>query len=149
RTGLREMGVNFFHNNIGQPGGDRIGGMLNPSTNLSGPNSVSIPEQAVGVPNVYTRPFGDAFSLFFSGLANFPFSVVVSLLEQNALAKTLAEPTLVALSGQEAFFLAGGELPIPISTGLGAVNVQFKKFGIQLKFTPTVLGDGLVNLHLA
>jgi pilus assembly protein CpaC len=73
---------------------------------------------------------------------------VVSLLEQNQLAKTLAEPTLVAMTGQEARFLAGGEFPIPLSTGLGGLSVLFKKFGIQLKFLPTVLSDGVINLHL-
>src|SRR5262249_49497104 len=73
----------------------------------------------------------------------------VSLLEQNQLAKTLAEPTLVAMTGQEARFLAGGEFPIPLASGFGTVQVEFKKFGIQLKFTPTVLSDGLINLKLA
>ena len=51
----------------------------------------------------------------------------------------LAEPTLVTLSGQEARFLAGGELPVPLASALGALNVTWKKFGIQLGFTPTVL----------
>ena len=74
---------------------------------------------------------------------------MLSLLESTGMAKLLAEPTLVALSGQEARFLAGGEFPIPMSTGLGATAVQWKKFGIMLSFTPTVVGDGLLNLKLA
>jgi len=53
------------------------------------------------------------------------------------------------MSGQEARFLAGGEFPIPYSTGLGAVTVQWKKFGIMLAFTPTVISDGILNLKLA
>src|SRR6185369_6598768 len=57
--------------------------------------------------------------------------------------------TLVALSGQEARFLAGGEFPIPTSAGLGATQVQWKKFGIILNFTPTVLDEGTINLRLA
>jgi len=60
----------------------------------------------------------------------------------------LAEPTLVALSGQEAKFLVGGEFPIPMSTGLGQVAVQWKKFGIILNFTPTVISDGALHLKL-
>jgi pilus assembly protein CpaC len=60
----------------------------------------------------------------------------------------LAEPTLVAMTGQEAKFLAGGEVPIPVASVLGQVTVEFKQFGIQLKFVPTVLGDGNISLKL-
>jgi pilus assembly protein CpaC len=73
---------------------------------------------------------------------------MLTLLESSGLAKMLAEPTLVAMSGQEAKFLAGGEFPIPFSTGLGAVSVQWKKFGIILNFTPTVVGNGMLHLKL-
>jgi pilus assembly protein CpaC len=148
RTGLREIGVNWFHNS-----GDRVAGVVGPSQqvgNFANRTPNAVPGVGVpGVPEVYNSQFGSAFSLFYSGLSRFPISVVVSLLEQNALAKTLAEPTLVAMTGQEARFLAGGEFPIPFATGLGTVSVEFKKFGIQLKFTPTVLSDGLISLHLA
>ncbi len=154
RSGLREMGFNWFHNN-----GDRVAGMSGPNTLPDHymnpprePNTVpgtDIAGQSKGPPAVFQPAFTDAFSLFFSGLQNFPFSVIVSLLEQNQLAKTLAEPTLVAMTGQEAKFLAGGEFPIPLASGFGTVQVEFKKFGIQLHFTPTVLADGLINLRLA
>src|SRR5262249_36897414 len=102
----------------------------------------------IGIPDVQQAAYPNAFSLFFSGLSKFPFSAIMSVLEQRSLAKTLAEPTLVAMTGQEASFLAGGEFPVPLSTGLGTVSVEWKKFGIRLKFIPTVLADGLVNLHL-
>jgi pilus assembly protein CpaC len=150
RTGLREMGFNWFHQQ-----GDRVAGMAGPNNPVDrfvnpvhSPNYVPGTDVS-GVPAVYNSAFPNAFSLFFSGLQNFPFSVIVSLLEQNDLAKTLAEPTLVAMTGQEARFLAGGEFPIPLASGFGTVQVEFKKFGIQLKFTPTVLSDGLINLKLA
>ena len=94
------------------------------------------------------RAVGGGFSLFFSGLPHFPFSAILTALESSGLAKMLAEPTLVALSGQEAKFLVGGEFPIPMSTGLGAVSVQWKKFGIILNFTPTVIADGALHLKL-
>jgi pilus assembly protein CpaC len=74
---------------------------------------------------------------------------MVSLLESNGLAKMLAEPTLVAMSGQDAKFLAGGEFPVPYSTGLGAVSVLWKKFGIILTFTPTVIDEQSIHLKLA
>jgi pilus assembly protein CpaC len=71
-------------------------------------------------------------------------------LEEKGVVKMLAEPNLIALSGDTANFLAGGEFPIPVAqgaTGGGiAITVEFKKFGVGLAFTPTVLGDGLINL---
>lgn len=76
----------------------------------------------------------------------------INALENRGFAKTLAEPTLVALSGQKASFLAGGEFPIPVvqsgqgSDGVGRVTVEFKPFGVSLGFTPTVLGDDTINL---
>ncbi|PCD03311.1 secretion system protein [Sphingomonas spermidinifaciens] len=61
---------------------------------------------------------------------------------------TLANPNLTALSGETANFLAGGEIPIPISQGLGAVSVQFKQYGVSLAYTPTVLADGRISLRV-
>ncbi len=61
---------------------------------------------------------------------------------------TLANPNLTALSGETSTFLAGGEIPIPISQGLGAVSVDYKQYGISLAYTPTVLADGRINLRV-
>ncbi|WP_109808587.1 type II and III secretion system protein family protein [Sphingosinithalassobacter portus] len=61
---------------------------------------------------------------------------------------TLANPNLTSLSGETANFLAGGEIPIPISQGLGAVSVEYKQYGISLSFTPTVLADGRISLRV-
>jgi pilus assembly protein CpaC len=61
---------------------------------------------------------------------------------------TLANPNLTAMSGETATFLAGGEIPIPISQGLGAVSVDYKQYGISLAFTPTVLSDGRISLRV-
>ena len=60
----------------------------------------------------------------------------------------LAEPNLIALSGDTASFLAGGEFPIPVASNLGQVSVEFKKYGVGLAFTPTVLADGNINLKI-
>jgi pilus assembly protein CpaC len=73
-------------------------------------------------------------------------------LETKGLIKTLAEPTLVAMSGDTANFLAGGEFPIPVSQSsanggaLPTITIEFKQFGISLAFTPTILQDGLINM---
>jgi pilus assembly protein CpaC len=145
RKGLREMSFNVFTQDAL---GRFVGGMVNPSTNPG--QALSVPGTGgYGLPPIYPPGSGSAFSVFFSGLPRFPFSAMVSLLESTGLAKILAEPTLVAMSGQEARFLAGGEFPIPTSTGLGAVSVMWKKFGIILNFTPTVIDEQTIHLRMA
>ena len=61
---------------------------------------------------------------------------------------TLANPNLTALSGETSSFLAGGEIPIPVSQGLGAVSVEYKQYGVSLTYTPTVLSDGRISLRV-
>lgn len=80
--------------------------------------------------------------------------LVLSALEEQQVVRRLAEPNLVALSGESADFLAGGEFPVPVSstTGVGGaptVTIDYKQFGVRLKFTPTVLANGVVSLKLA
>ncbi|WP_420224810.1 type II and III secretion system protein family protein [Pigmentiphaga litoralis] len=80
---------------------------------------------------------------------NFLLDTNLRLLESNGLARVLAEPTLVALSGQSAKFLAGGELPVPQAGGLGTTTVVYKPFGIGLTVTPTVLSKDRIALKVA
>lgn len=72
----------------------------------------------------------------------------LDLAENQGLATTLANPNLTALSGETASFLAGGEIPIPLSTGLGQVSVEYKQYGVSLAFTPTVLADGRISMRV-
>ncbi len=83
-------------------------------------------------------------------------NATLDALETKGVVTTLAEPTLVALSGETASFLAGGEFPIPVSQGGGGggnasnnITVEFKPFGVSLAFTPTVLADGVISLVVA
>ena len=73
---------------------------------------------------------------------------LINMLEQKGVARSLAEPNLVALSGDTASFLAGGEYPIPVAGSFGQVTVDYKKYGVGLAFTPTVLGRGLINMKI-
>ncbi|MBL9017536.1 MAG: type II and III secretion system protein family protein [Myxococcales bacterium] len=151
RTGLRKIGMNFLWQDNAR---GYVGGQATPSTTtgsyLAGNNNLTIPGTGAGGPPLVSAPSAaQAFNLFFStGLSKFPFSTVLSILSQEGLAKILAEPTLVALSGQEASFHAGGEVPILIARQLGEVSVEYKKFGVRLKFTPTVLGRRVINTKL-
>jgi len=76
------------------------------------------------------------------------FSGVIDALAKDNLAHVLAEPNLTVISGQSASFQVGGEYPVPVSQGLGAVSITYKSFGVQLSFLPTVLSDGRINLHV-
>ena len=73
---------------------------------------------------------------------------LIDALEERGVVRRLAEPNLTALSGDTASFLAGGEFPIPVASNLGTITIEFKKFGVGLAFTPTVLGDGVINLKI-
>lgn len=83
------------------------------------------------------------------GHAGDNFSAAVDALQQNGYAYTLAEPSLVSLSGQTASFLAGGEFPYPVSSREGQVQIEFKEFGVRLRLTPTVLSENSIMLKVA
>ena len=75
-------------------------------------------------------------------------SILLEALETKGLVRTLSEPNLTALSGQEAKFLAGGEYPIPIIDEDGGITVEYKPFGVELNFTPRVVDGDVINLQL-
>src|SRR5262249_40589671 len=98
----------------------------------------------IGTP---TPPFGVFASAF--GIDGLQVNMVLSALEERGLARRLAEPNLVALSGDTANFLAGGEYPIPVPGAFaGSIVVDYKKYGVSLAFTPTVLRGSLINLKI-
>lgn len=93
-----------------------------------------------------TAPFGFMIGkLIANGLSA---DILINALEQKGMARSLAEPNLVALSGDTASFLAGGEFPVPVPGALGTVSIEYKRYGVGLAFTPTVLADGLMNLKI-
>ncbi len=165
RQASRELGVqwNMFGNgalaNIGsrQPAGSLPitqpnGSFQQPSSFFSqSPGPVGGVNQAQGSATISpivaagvlsgASPFG-----FLVGQLSNKLQVAVNALEQKGAARSLAEPNLVALSGDTASFLAGGEFPVPSPTGLGQIAIVYKQYGVGLSFTPTVLSGGLINL---
>jgi pilus assembly protein CpaC len=77
------------------------------------------------------------------------FNSVIDALASDDLARILAEPNLTAMSGQPASFLAGGEFPVPVAVQNGEVTIEFKRYGVNLSFVPTVLNSGRINLHVS
>ncbi len=147
RSALREIGFNFW-----AKGKANAGGLLAPTTGLNtlAPQLGSSPDvsqlnhgQPDAVPLVNAPLNGTFGAIFSTAMGDFPFSAALSLLSNKGYARVLAEPTLVAMSGESATFLAGGEFPIPLPQGLGNIGVEYKEFGIQLEFTPTVVGDNI------
>jgi len=111
-----------------------------PGTNPVGP---SITEFA---PNPLSIEDKGLFASFIS--SDFLFNMALNAAKNKGLAKILAEPTLTTLTGQEAKFLSGGEFPIPVPQGLDTVTIEFKEFGVGLRFIPVVMGNGIINLKL-
>ena len=93
---------------------------------------------------------GDNQGAAFIGfeLGSVELGILLQALETKGVVRTLAEPNLTALSGQEAKFLAGGEYPVPVAQEGGVTTVEFKPFGVELQFVPRVVDDGVINLEL-
>jgi pilus assembly protein CpaC len=90
---------------------------------------------------------GQGFFATFMSQNNL-FNMALDIARENRLARILAEPTLTTLTGQEASFLSGGEIAIPVPQGFDTVTFEFKDFGVGVSFLPVVLGSGLINLKV-
>lgn len=84
-----------------------------------------------------------------TNIGSLSIDIVLDAMEDKGLIRTLARPNLAAISGEEASFLAGGEFPYEVSSGLGETHIEFKPFGVQLKFTPVVGANGSIRLKVA
>ena len=131
---IKKLGINFSYARGGDLGLSLLGGLvqLGDSTNTTLELLVS--------------PAVNALFSFNKGSAN--WSGFVDALKEDGLIKILAEPTLIALSGQTANFLAGGEYPVPIPSEDG-IGIEFKPFGVTLSFTPTVLSEDKISIKVA
>jgi len=158
RDAERDLGLNWFASNAkGTQGGSTGLGSLTAPNPIYGSSSTTPTTQLLPLFNSAGTLAGSASSPFGVALANLAskgmnVDLLVSALEAKGLARRLAEPDLVALSGDTASFLAGGEVPVPVvqaSVGTAAtMGVDYKPFGVQLTFMPTVLANGIINLRL-
>ncbi|MPT48484.1 MAG: type II and III secretion system protein family protein [Sphingobium sp.] len=97
----------------------------------------------------FTQPTDGRTTLgFVARMFGMDVAGALDLAETNGLASTLAQPNLTSLSGETASFLAGGEYPYTVSNGTQGNSIQFKQYGVQLAFTPTVLADGRISLRV-
>lgn len=105
-------------------------------------------ENALGSSPIKTRDNALGAGLLGFTTGSLQIGILLEALETKGVVRTLAEPNLTALSGQEASFLAGGEYPVPVSDD-GTISVEYKPFGVEMKFTPTVVDGDLINLQIA
>jgi pilus assembly protein CpaC len=139
---LRRLGVNFnYTTTSGKFGISTLGGLT---------EAVSPGDGTISTPG----PFGIVQSAVVNAMLRFTSSGAtwtgfIDALKEEGLLKVLAEPNLIALSGQEANFLAGGEFPVPVPQGLGTVGIEYKPFGVGLNFTPTVLNEDKISIKVA
>lgn len=143
RSTLQQYGLNVLKNT-----GNTVAGLTTPGS-ITGVNPGGIGTQA-GFSNGSNLPIANAFNLII-GNPRDGILGILSFLEQKGLARTYAEPTLTAMSGQTASFLAGGEFPVPVSQGgsTGGITIQYREFGIRLSLTPTVLSRDRIGLKVA
>jgi pilus assembly protein CpaC len=142
RTAIEKAGINILRIGDDYSGGVSTGRPPAPSGNLG-----LTPDGASDV----AQTFSDALNIFLIDHEN-GVGAFIQALKSNGLFRSLAEPNLLAVHGQEASFLAGGEFPYPVVQGganVGAVTIQFREYGIRLNFTPTIQPSGNVRLRVA
>ena len=147
RSALKQIGLGTFVK------GDRFEGVIGGDASLTPDTEDTDNDDDSGEGIFQLGSITNSFAIISRTFRAFgaDFNVTLDALERKGAITTLAEPTLVALSGETASFLAGGEFPIPVAqAGAGGtgttITVEFKPFGVSLAFTPTVLADGVINM---
>ncbi len=129
----------------------QLSGILGGSTGLNGGTGTTNTSGGVAnalAGNIPASNQNAGAVLFGFNAGSTQVGILLEALEQKGVVRFLAEPNLVALSGQEAKFLAGGEFPVPVAQSDDRITVEFKPFGVELVFTPRVVGKDLINLEL-
>src|SRR5262249_47573892 len=144
RRAAKELGASWFTSPLGV--NNTIGRVTTQQFTAPGFDNLQYSKNGSGFGSDVTSAHGEfTFSDFlnvFLFSEKFDLGVMIRALQSRGYLQSLAEPNLIAYNGQEASFLAGGEFPVPIVSGLtNAVSVSFKEFGIRLNFTPTIAGD--------
>lgn len=141
KSAIEKAGVNLLRWKPGEVSGGWTSGR--PS---GGGGSISLPPEGS-----LTTSLSEAVNLWLLS-PNGDVGVFIQALKSNGVFRSLAEPNLLAVHGQEASFLAGGEFPYPVVQGganVGAVTIQFREYGVRLNFKPVILPSGNIRLHVA
>ena len=149
RSALTQMGINMFSTGAGNTLGTLTTGQYGGITTSAITNSTN--SNGTGTAST-TTTISNLLNMFFFNPQVHLGAVIEALKTQNLL-QILAEPNLVAINGKEASFLAGGEFPFPVAqqnaSGIATVTIQFREFGVRLKFTPVIQPNGNIHLRVA
>ena len=144
---MTQIGINLFSTGSGNTIGTTTTGQFGGFTGVGNINDTG---SLSAFPNQTT--VSNVLNMFFFNPQVHLGAVIEALKTQNLL-QILAEPNLIAVNGKEASFLAGGEFPFPVAqqnaSGIATVTIQFREFGVRLKFTPVIQPNGSIHLHVA
>jgi pilus assembly protein CpaC len=156
RSAVTQLGVNLFMPGLGntvalsqtgQFGGLTVHNTAQTTTTTPGGTTTTTTTSTPPTVNI-----SDFLNLFVAR-TDINLGAVVKALQQKNLLQILAEPNLIAVNGKESSFLAGGEFPFPVvqpsANGVSAISIQFREFGVRLKFTPVIQPNGAIHLHVA
>jgi len=155
RSAVTQLGANLFMPGLGntialsQTGQFGSVDVTTTGTSTTSSNGTTTTTPVVTPPTVHITDF---LNLFLAR-TDINLGAVIKALQAKNLLQILAEPNLIAVNGKESSFLAGGEFPFPVvqpsANGLSAVTIQFREFGVRLKFTPVIQPNGGIHLHVA
>lgn len=156
RSAVTQLGANLFMPGLGntvalsqtgQFGGLNVSNATTTTTTTPGGGTTTTTTS--GPPTVHITDFLN----LFVARTDINLGAVIKALQQKNLLQILAEPNLIAVNGKESSFLAGGEFPFPVvqpsANGVSAISIQFREFGVRLKFTPVIQPNGTIHLHVA
>jgi pilus assembly protein CpaC len=147
RTAMTQLGINLFSTGSGNTPASITTGQFGGVTGLG-----AINDTGSLTPFPVTANVTNALNLFFFN-PSVHLGAVIEALQTRNLLEILSEPNLIAVNGKEASFLAGGEFPFPVAqqnaSGIATVTIQFREFGVRLKFTPIIQPNGNIHLHVA
>lgn len=164
RTALSQLGVNLFSTGAGNTigatstqqfapfSGSNLGSIpkgISPGTIPNGSNIINGGTGSVASPQPASFGTNNLLNIFLFR-SDINLGAIIQALQQKNVLQVLAEPNLISVNGKEASFLAGGEFPYPVSQGIsGAVTIQWKEFGVRLKFVPLIMPNGNIHLQVA
>jgi pilus assembly protein CpaC len=146
---MKQMGLSFLNNenfSVGIFQSGQVSGSASANSSSEDGGGFDVSKALESAMDI-ASPYASAFQVALHALEDDTLAVL-SLLKSQGLTRILASPTLVTMSGQEADFLVGGEYPYPVQRHDGYISIEFKRFGVMLRFTPVVVGKETLNIRV-
>ena len=151
RSSMKKLGLGFLNNrdwSIGVFPAGKVSGEMSLAKHSPTDSSESSTTAALSSAAEIASPFGAAFQVLLHSSSDDSLAIL-SLLKGQGIARMLATPTLVTMSGQTASFNVGGEFPVPTTDSEGQTTINYKEYGVILRFTPTIVGKETITLNVS